>query len=205
MFCMNTPEILYHYTTGNILKRILYQGAIEPDRTEPNNESEIPTVTFSSHPQWEPTRFRVGKLKDGQLIVMGPALLMEHDGGLIRIVVPKSLIPLTWHDMKDSCGISKEATKGIYDFAIKVGARTSHWFATTERVTEDVWINVEKMTPEGVWIELPEDEIPEPSAEGETNLGYNSANPIIIDGTPEGLEPASESLVQEILHGTVTS
>lgn len=197
--CMKAPEVLYHYTTGNVFKRILHQGAIEPDRTEPNNEKEIPTVTFSSHPEWERTRFRVGKLKDGQLVMMNKTLLRQYDGGLIRIVVPGSIAPLDWHAMKDTCGISKEAMKGIYDFAISVGARTSHWFATTERVPEDQWINVEKMTMDGQWVELPEDEIPEPSAEGPLNLGFNTANPILID--EPNLEVASESVIQDLTGG----
>ena len=159
---MKAPEVLYHYTTGNVFKRILFQGAIEPDRTEPENEREIPTVTFSAHPEWERTRFRVGRLPDGRLIMMNQALLKQFDGGLIRIVVPGSIAPIDWKEMKDNYGMSREAIKGIYDFAIQVGARTSHWFATTERVTEDQWINVEKMDAEGKWVELPADEIPEP-------------------------------------------
>jgi hypothetical protein len=162
---MKAPEVVYHYTTGNIFKRILFQGAIEPDRTEPQNLNETPTVTFSSHPEWEPTRFRVGKLPTGQLVMMNKKLLNEFDAGLIRIVVPGSICPLDWHDMREKTGMSQAAKKGIYDFAIQVGARTSHWFATTERVPEDQWITVEKMTAEGVWVELPTDEIPEPSNE----------------------------------------
>jgi len=159
---MKAPAVVYHYTTGNVFKRILFQGAIEPDSTEPQNPKEIPTVTFSSNPEWERTRFRVGRLPDGQLVMMNQALLKEFDGGLIRIVVPGSIAPMDWKEMKEKCGMSREAIKGIYDFAISVGARTSHWFATTERVPEEQWINVEKMTDDGTWVELPADEIPEP-------------------------------------------
>ena len=198
---MKAPEVLYHYTTSNVFKRILHQGAIEPDRTEPKNEKEIPTVTFSSHPIWERTRFRVGKMKNGELVMMDGGLLQRYDGGLIRIVVPGNIAPLDWHAMKDTCNISKEALKGIYDFALQVGARTSQWFATTERVPEEQWINVEKLSTEGEWVELPEDEIPEPSADGPANLGFNTANPIMID-EPD-FEKASESLVQEILQETI--
>ena len=158
-------NVLYHYTTGNVFKKILSQGAILPDRSEPDNEKETPTVTFSTHPVWEKTRFRVGRMPDGQLVMLSQALLKKFDGGLVRIVVPADTAKLTWHEMKESCGLSSAAIKGIYDFAISVGARTSHWYATTEPVPEDVWITVEKMDDNDNWIEFPEDEIPEIDAE----------------------------------------
>src|ERR1041385_8974796 len=117
-------NVLYHYTTGNVFKKILKQGAILPDRSEPENEKEIPTVTFSSNPIWEKTRFRVGRMPDGQLVMLSQKLLQKFDGGLVRIVVSADLAPLTWHDMRDQCGMSGGAIQGIYDFAISVGART---------------------------------------------------------------------------------
>jgi hypothetical protein len=120
---MKAPDVLYHYTTGNVFKRILFQGAIEPDRTEPENEKEIPTVTFSSHPEWERTRFRVGRLPDGRLIMMNQSLLKQFDGGLIRIVVPGSIAPIDWKEMKANYGMSREAIKGIYDFSVSAHAR----------------------------------------------------------------------------------
>ena len=154
-------KVLYHYTTGSVFKKILKQGAILPDRNEPDNEKEIPTVTFSSHPVWEKTRFRVGRTPDGQLVMLSQNLLKKFDGGLVRITVPAEIAPLTWHETKEQCGMSPAAIKGIYDFAISVGARTSHWFATTQAVPEDVWINVEKMDENDNWIDLPDEEIPD--------------------------------------------
>lgn len=192
---MKAPEVLYHYTTGNVFKRILHQGAIEPDRTEPNNETETPTVTFSSNPEWERTRFRVGRTPDGQLIMMNQALLKQFDGGLIRIIVPGIVAPLDWHTMKDTCGMSREAIKGIYDFAISVGARTSQWFATTERVTESVWTNVEKMNDEGQWVELPENEIPEAS-EGDGLPFVSLTHPVQIQIGEELVPVTDEQIIR---------
>ena len=190
---LKAPEIIYHYTTGNVFKRILHQGAIEPDRSEPQNEKEVPTVTFSSHPEWERTRFRVGRTPEGQLLIMNQMLLKQFDGGLIRIVVPGKIAPLDWKAMKDTCGMSRYAIDGIYDFALSVGARTSHWFGTTERVPEELWIAVEKMNDEGQWVELPEDEIPEPSAD-ETPF-VSLAEPVQIN---EELVPVTdEELIRE--------
>ena len=153
-------NVLYHYTTGNVFKKILKQGAILPDKNEPDNEKETATVTFSSHPEWEKTRFRVGRMPDGQLIMMSKKLLQKFDGGLIRIVVPAAIAPMTWHEMKEKCNLSSAAVKGIYDFAIQVGARTSHWYGTTEAVPEDLWLNVEKLDENETWVELPAEEIP---------------------------------------------
>jgi hypothetical protein len=63
--------------------------------------------------------------------------------------------------MKEQCGMSQATKKGIYDFAVEVGARTSEWYATTETVPEDVWITVEKLNAEDQWVELLDDEIPD--------------------------------------------
>jgi len=156
---------LYHYTSGNVFKRILKQGSILPDRNEPDNEKEVPSVTFSSNPEWERTRFRVGRMPDGQLVMMSQKLLQKFDGGLIRIVVPAEIAPLTWHEMKEKCNLSSATIKGIYDFAISVGARTSQWFGTTEEVPEDIWIAVQKLDENNEWVDLPEDEIPDVESE----------------------------------------
>lgn len=155
-------EVLYHYTTGSLFRRMLHKGAIEPDRSEANNLKEVPSITFSSHPTWEATRFRVGKLPDGQLVMMSKKLLQKFDGGVYRIVVPASIAILDWKGMKNSLGMSQACIKGIYDFAIMVGARTRHWYATTERVSEDCWITVEKLNDADEWVELTAEEIPEP-------------------------------------------
>lgn len=162
---MSTQEVLYHYTTGSVFQRILHKGAIEPDKTEPDNAKEIPTVTFSSDPDWERTRFRVGRLPDGQLVMMNKTLLKQFDGGLYRIVVPKEIAPMDWFEMKEKVGLSKEAIKGIYDFAVSVGARMRHWYATFDRVPEDVWLNVQKLNDNDEWVDLAEEDIPEPIAE----------------------------------------
>jgi hypothetical protein len=151
----NPDDVVFHYTTFDVFKRILKQTAILPDRSEPQNESERPTVTFSTHPHWEPTRYRIGRLPNGQVIMMNKALLKQFCGGLVRIVVPKSIAYLDWHAMKDEVGMSKAAMKGIYDFAISVGARTRHWWGTFESVPEDKWISVQKLEGEE-WVELNE-------------------------------------------------
>jgi hypothetical protein len=161
--CINVgmDNVLYHYTTGTVFKQILKQGAILPDRNEPDNEKEIGTVMFSNNPFWEKTRFRVGRMPDGKLVMLGKELLKKFDGGLLRIVVPASIAPMDWHTIRDTCGMSSAAIKGIYDFAVSVGARTSHWFGTTETVPEEKWITVEKLDENDNWVELPDDEIPE--------------------------------------------
>jgi hypothetical protein len=179
---VSKPDVIFHYTTGNVFKKILKQGAILPDKNEPDNQKEVASVTFSSHPEWEKTRFRVGRMPDGQLIMLSKNLLQKFDGGLIRIVVPAETAPLTWHEMKDVCNISGAAVKGIYDFALSVGARTSHWFATLDPVPEEVWINVEKLDEEGKWIDLPEDEIPDVNAEDDDSPVID-----VPENTPEEL------------------
>lgn len=151
--------VVYHYTTGNLLKKILQQKAILPDKSNPENNKEIPTVVFSSNPVWENTRFRVGKLPDGQIIMMSKPLLQKFDGGCFRIIVPKSVTSLDWHGMKDYCFMDSSTIKAIYNFAISVKARTSEWFATPNVISEDVWIDVQKLDENENWIELPLEEI----------------------------------------------
>jgi hypothetical protein len=152
---MTEQTLIWHYTTFDVFKRILKHAAIIPDRSEPNNETEIPTVTFSAHPHWEPTRYRIGRLPTGQVIMMNKALLKQFCGGLVRIGVLPEVAQMSWHDMKDEVGMSKAAMKGIYDFAISVGARTRHWWGTFESVPENKWITVQKLEGEE-WVELNE-------------------------------------------------
>jgi hypothetical protein len=158
---MSEQQLIWHYTTGDVFKRILKQGAILPDKSEPDNPKERPTVTFSTNQDWERTRYRVGRLPDGQLVMMGKKLLNQFCGGLIRIGVHPNLAPMDWHEMKDRVGLSRNALKGIYEFALNVGARTSQWFSTFLPIPEDQWLSVQKYTTEGTWIDLPEDEIPD--------------------------------------------
>jgi hypothetical protein len=148
------PNLIYHYTTFDTFRQILEQKAILPDKTEPDNPTEIPTVTFSADQDWERTRYRIGKLANGQLMVMDKELLNHNCGGLIRIGVNPEIAPMDWHEMKDKTGLSRQATKGIYDFAIFVGARTRDWYATFEPVPEEQWITVQKWTAEETWVDL---------------------------------------------------
>jgi hypothetical protein len=154
-----STTLLWHYTTGDVFKRILDQGAIEPDKTEPHNPKEIPTVTFSSDQDWERTRYRVGRLPEGQLVLMGKDSLVKNCGGLYRIGVTQETAPMDWHTMKDKTGLSGHAIQAIYDFAIQVGARTRNWYSTFQRVPEDQWVTVEKLQ-DGQWLELTEEDIP---------------------------------------------
>lgn len=152
-------DLIYHYTSFDIFKRLLKQQAILPDRSEPQNEKEIPTVTFSKNQEWEATRYRVGRFPNGQIIMMNRPLLERFCGGLVRIGVKPELAPMDWHDMKDRVGLSKGAINGIYDFAIRVGARTSHWYGTFDQIPEAQWIVVQ-LFKEGQWQDIQDDEIP---------------------------------------------
>jgi len=154
-----SETFLYHYTTFDTFKRMLKQGEIKPDRSEPENQNEIPTVTFSSHPEWEPTRYRVGKLPNGQMIMMNRLLLEKFCGGIVRIVVKSETAPMSWYEMKDEVGLSQSVKKGLYDFALHVGARTSHWFGTFKSVPESDWVNVQIFKGDQ-WTDLAPEEIP---------------------------------------------
>src|ERR1039458_9484762 len=92
--------MIYHYTSFDIFKRILKQGSILPDRNEPQNEKELPTVTFSAHPFWEPTRYRVGRFPNGQVVMLNKSLLEQFCGGLVRIAVEPVVAPMDWHAMR---------------------------------------------------------------------------------------------------------
>jgi len=173
-------DVLYHYTTGDVFRRILKNRTLVPDRSEEENVNEVPTVTFSADPIWENTRYRVGKLPDGQLVMMGKELLNRFCGGLIRITIPASLAPLDWKAMKDQLKMSQPTIQGIYNFALEVGARTRNWYSTTLPVPEIEWIAVEKWTPEG-WIDLPEEDIVSMESEDELNQKI----PVAVDGVEQ--------------------
>lgn len=154
--------VLYYYTSGTILNRILKQKAILPDRSEPQNSKEIPTVVLSSNPVWEKTKYRVGETSQGKLIMMNKKLLQTFDGGLYRITIPKEIGKMDWHTMKDICHLSGPCIKSIYNFSISVGARTSQWFGTTESIPEETWISIERLDDKDQWISMAQDDMPNP-------------------------------------------
>ncbi len=148
-------KCFHERTTSLALK----QGAIVPDRTEPQNENEKPTVTFSRHQDWEPTRYRIGRLPNGQLVMMNKMLLHSFCGGLVRIGVNPNVAPMDWHTMRDEIGLSKHARKAIYNFAISVKARTSHWFGSYVPVPKAAWVCIQRFQNDQ-WVDLENYEIP---------------------------------------------
>lgn len=192
-------ELLWHYTTLDIFKRILKQGAILPDRTEPNNENEIATVTFSSNQEWEGTRYRVGRLPDGRLVMMNRTLL-QHFCGLVRIGVQPEVAPMDWHMMKDKAGLSKQAQKAIYDFAIGVGARTSHWHGTFSPVTEDQWVIVQNFNDNDGWVDMIRNQYPNvDDVELTQDQGYlNGLVDIKLDKQPQVDVPLGYEVVDDL-------
>jgi hypothetical protein len=148
---------VFHYITGDLLKEILDANTLTPTRTEPQNENEIPSITFSKDPDWEKTRCRVAQLPDGNYVLLTRDLLEKHCHGLFRIVVPAEIAPLDWKGIKEELGMSKSAIQAVYDLHVQMGARTSDWSATTKPVPVEQWTSVEHFR-DGKWQSMPTEE-----------------------------------------------
>jgi hypothetical protein len=146
-------SFLYHYTTGDALVSILQESVLTPTTIEPGNLNEVPTVIFSANPVWEKSRFRSGITKDGHIVIMDRDMMIEHCQGIFRIVVPADAAPLDWYGIKEHAKLSQKTIDSLYELHVRVGAKTSEWFASTSPVTQETWIDVQTWKDDQ-WVSL---------------------------------------------------
>jgi hypothetical protein len=144
----------WHYTVGVHVPSIVKDGVIRPaTRFVPPGEK--PIVWFSTHPDWEPTANKNWPNPDGSLIRLDRAGTAEKCGGLERFGVADETAPYRWQALKDLSGMSRKMAQGLYDTAIRMGARPSDWWGTFDAVPRSLWIAVQVHSG-GVWLDAPE-------------------------------------------------
>jgi len=134
------PLIVWHYTTGVVLPRILADGEIKQAVAgiEPN---EKPAVWFSSHPVWEPTATK--GVSDDNGIRRWATREEMLAVGLVRIGVMQETAPHNWMAYKRLSGVSDRMAGAMRITGYDKGARISQWFVSFDPVPREKWVSIE--------------------------------------------------------------
>jgi hypothetical protein len=150
-------SILWHYTCGDRLEKILKSGEIRP-ATAGIEKGERPAVWFSTNPVWEQTANKL--LMDsltGRVHAATKQETHEYCGGLARIAVAPETAPINWADFCTQSGISSKFAAGLKKVAYSMGSRPSQWFVSFSSVLRDKWLAIEIWDGEK-WIPVPKQE-----------------------------------------------
>jgi hypothetical protein len=147
-----TETRLWHYTTGENLVQIVTDDAIKP-ATEHVPKNERPIVWFSLNQWWEPTANKGRRTADGRTVTATMMEMCELGGGLVRIGVAPETAPYDWRTLRELSGMSSAMARGLYNAAIKQGARPGEWRGTFESVPQAQWTAVEVLQ-DGRWVPL---------------------------------------------------
>jgi hypothetical protein len=131
------PPVIYHYTTGLILRSIINSGVIKPS-TAHVPLTEKPVAWFSTSPEWEPTATKcsvAGK--------PGKVLTAKAQTGLVRITVPASCAPYVFPQLPLIAGTSPTTCIGLLLSGLDLGADPSTWRFTPEPVPTALFREVE--------------------------------------------------------------
>jgi hypothetical protein len=145
--------IVWHYTVGAHLAKILKEGVIKPSTAfVPKNERTI--VWFTTACEWDQTANK-NVIHEGKLVYLNMEQTAEVGSGLCRIGVDELTAPYTWQELKELSGMSARTAQGLYQAAIDKGSRPGHWRGTFDSVPSDKWLAVEVLEG-GVWVTHPE-------------------------------------------------
>jgi len=139
---LETNNIVWHYTTGNLLPLILKDGLVRL-ATANIDEDERPAVWFSSNQIWEKTSTKGMITSDSKLVTLTKEEMCRLCDGLARISVERNVAPHNWEAYKKMSGVSAKMAGGMKQSAYTVGARISEWFVSFEAVPCEKWLGIE--------------------------------------------------------------
>ena len=133
----DTPEHIYHYTTGLKLRSIINSGAIKPTtaKIEPH---EKPVAWFSTQGQWEPTATKVPIPG-----MQGQIETAQAQSGLVRITVPGTCAPYLFPQLPLIAGTSPQACIGLLLAGLELGADPGAWRFSPKPVPTFLFRDVE--------------------------------------------------------------
>jgi hypothetical protein len=143
-------KLIWHYTVGMLLSRIVNEGIIRPATAfvEPD---ERKVVWFSKNQEWEETANKgLYDPATNTRTLFNKEETATRAGGLVRIGVLPEVAPLTWEDFKRLSGINPKMARALYQGAIQSGARPGEWRATFDLVPKEKWQAVE-IWQDGKW------------------------------------------------------
>jgi hypothetical protein len=133
----DTPERIYHYTTGLKLRHIVNSGAIKPTtaKIEPH---EKPVAWFSTQDQWEPTA-----TKSPIPGMQGQIETAKAQGGLVRITVPGTSAPYVFPQLPLIAGTKPSVCIGLLVAGLELGSDPDTWRFTPTPVPTALFREVE--------------------------------------------------------------
>src|SRR5438105_9367520 len=131
------PEILWHYTTGHNLVRIIEAGKIllAPTLMPTTQRS---AVWFSFRTDWEPTANQI-LVRDGWVRRASLKEMVQENGFLARLGVRPSTASVDWDAYKKESGVSRKMAEALDAAGRTYGADPKHWHVSFDAVPiEDV-------------------------------------------------------------------
>lgn len=157
-----TQRIVWHYTSGRNLEKILRAGELLPAG---KHRGEKPAVWFTARQDWDPaTALAVDADPDLQRIsVEGARIRQQHGeaaqyaylysmaeriapevvGYLARIGVAPETAPYTWDDIKRMRGVRPSVIRQVESDDRARGSNPADWRISFEPVPASKWIAVE--------------------------------------------------------------
>lgn len=147
--------MLYHYTIGHHLSKIMQSGSLLPIPLGNEFEGERVAVWLSSNDHWEPTAQKaVTNQGTGEMILLGMEGTAKLCGGLFRFIVSRKNPKII--------GFNKYATTSnvpawliafLKTNGSKQGGHYYQWFASYEPITRGEWLGVEEWR-KGKWVPI---------------------------------------------------
>jgi len=170
-------DVLWHYTTGVNVLKILGSEEIVPSRgwLPPGVR---PAVWFTRSPEWDATADKTRKR--GLCEILFTTRGTEAVGrGLFRIGARPETAPATWTDYRRDSHAPAALLRGLADTARKQGVSPSDWRISWDPVPRHAWLGVE-VWREDAWIPAPESasalvlppEVRVPSTDEMRSLGW---------------------------------
>jgi hypothetical protein len=139
---MDTTSLLWHYTIGNSLRRILGDKAIKPSAAYVSKEAK-PVVWFSRNQVWDSGATKGLVTEEGGVQPLTMEELRVHGGGLYRIGVARETAPHNFDEFVRLSGISRAMASELRHIAKNKGASLKEWFASFDPVEQSKWLTLE--------------------------------------------------------------
>ena len=128
-------EVIYHYTSGSHLEKILESGKLIVSEWERKNKIKPPAFWFSKNPIWEATATKMVVCPNGQTKKLSKEE-QHKEFGLYRFVIPFVKEKFcSWQKYKHKCNISSPMCDHMEKEGIRQGARPGQWFAVFENIS----------------------------------------------------------------------
>lgn len=140
---MSKPDIVWHYTAGTYLDKILNDGFLKVSNAERKDKFSKPALFFSADPKWEPTATKMIKNESGEIIQLNFDEMFEHFG-LARFGLKFTSELINWAKYKYASKISIQLYDKLEEIGIRQGASPRNWYCLFRDVPEQEWYTVEE-------------------------------------------------------------